>query len=219
MLSFVVMDDTKKNVRHALAPLELVVSGLGGLLVFLLVLVIPATVFGSGSFLGFGESEACVDAPARVTVGSAPHIHVRGLVHGVNVTASQLSLCSFHPTREQLMLQIGTELPRFVFFLVVLLALWLALRTARRRGLFSPHLALQVLRLGTVLFVGSVGARAIEAEASARLARTMMKPSGAGFMLFFHMPWTVVFISFATLTVGRTLAQAVRIQREIDATV
>ncbi len=109
--------------------------------------------------------------------------------------------------------------PGFVFFLGVLLAIWLALRAARRHGLFSPHVALHVLRLGTLLFVGSLGARALEAEAARRLVGTMLTSGDAGFLQFFDLPWTLIIISFAALTVGRTLAQAVRMQREIDATV
>jgi hypothetical protein len=196
-----------------------VVSGLGGIMLFFLVLLIPTTMFGGGSFLGFGESSACVDTPAQVATGALPPVHVSGLSAGTHATVRSLELCSYHATREQLVLQIGTELPEFVFFLVVLGAIWLALRTARRRGLFSPHVALQVLRLGTLLFIGSLGSRAIEAAASARLAGTMVTSAHSGFFTFFDIPWTLVIISFATLTVGRTLAQAVRMQREIDATV
>jgi hypothetical protein len=208
-----------ESVKTAVAPLERIVSALGGFMIFLIVVMVPAAIFGSGSFLGLGDEGACVTAPPGVLPREWAPLHPHGLLGGARATASQVQLCTFHPSHEQLLLQSATLMPGFVFFLGVLLALWLALRTARRRGLFSPHVALQVLRLGTVLFVGSLTAQAVEAWASIKLAHTMIHPAHTDFFQFFDMPWTLIIVSFATLTVGRTLAHAVRMQREIDATV
>jgi hypothetical protein len=114
MVSFLDMD----SVKNALAPMEFVVSAIGAIMIFLMVCMIPVTVFGSGSFLGFGNREACVDAPTGAVPFSGNHS-------------------------------------------------------------------------------GETG----------------------GFLRFFDFPWTVIIVSFASLTIGRTLAHAVRTQREIDATV
>jgi hypothetical protein len=216
MLSFVDMN----TVRNALAPLEFIVTALGGLLIFVVLLLIPVTVFGSGTFLGFGESETCIDAPFGGVPGAASSGHVTSLRDGAAAHVSQLGICDLHPSGHQLFLQIGTLLPEFVFFVGLLLAIWLTLRTARTRGLFSPHVALDVLRLGVYLLAGSLAAAALQAEASSRLLSTMVNTNGeSGFFTFFDMPWAAIIVAFACLTIARTLAQAVRMQREIDATV
>jgi hypothetical protein len=208
------------SLKNVLAPLEFVVSGIGGIMVFLTVVMVPTAIFGSGSFLGFGNQEACVDAPRNAVEVVRTSVPVVGLQHGATSSVSRVEVCDFHPSRHQLVLQIGTLLPQFVFFLGVLLAIWLTLRAARKHGLFSPHVALDVLRMGTYLFVGSMLAAAIQAEASARLLQTLTGADArGGLLVFFDMPWALVIVSFATLTVGRTLANAVRMQREIDATV
>lgn len=216
MVSFFVM----YSLKNVLAPLEFVVSGIGGIMVFFALIMVPTAIFGSGSFLGFGNREACVDAPINAVEVARSRVPIMGLHGGATARASRVELCDFDPSRHQLLLQIGMLLPPFVFFLGVLLAIWLTLRAARKHGLFSPHVALDVLRLGTYLFVGAMLTAAIQAEASVRLVKSLAGPgSRAGFLLFFDIPWAVVIISFASLTVGRALANAVRMQREIDATV
>ena len=38
-------------------------------------------------------------------------------------------------------------------------------------------------------------------------------------MRFFHLSWAILFAGFGLLTIGRVMAQSVRLQREVDATV
>jgi hypothetical protein len=98
--------------------------------------------------------------------------------------------------------------------------MWLVLRTARRHGVFSPQVALGVGRLGIYVLVGSLVAAAVQAKASVLLLDTLAtQTNGWPFLSFFHLSWAGLIAGFGLLTVGRTLGHAVRMQREIDATV
>jgi hypothetical protein len=92
---------------------------------------------------------------------------------------------------------------------------------ARRMGLFSPDVALGVLRLGLFVVVGAVVVSCLRTYAEWRVLSTMVEgvtPTNAMFG-FFHLSWSTLIGGFGLLTVGRVMAQSVRMQREIDATV
>ena len=94
------------------------------------------------------------------------------------------------------------------------------MRSARRHGLFDPHVALGVGRLGLYLLLGSLVAAAVQAEGSVLLLHTLTTRTEADqFLRFFHVSWASVTGGFGLLTMGRALGQAVGMQREIDATV
>jgi len=98
---------------------------------------------------------------------------------------------------------------------------WWLTRLARRRGLFSPDVALGVLRLGLVVLVGAIVVSCLRSYAEWRVLSTMAdEVSRTNALLgFFRLSWSTLIGGFGLLTVGRVMAQSVRMQREIDATV
>lgn len=223
MLSFV--DMKKPSVENTLAPLELVLSVAGALTALALVAAVPLLIFGSGSFLGIGADDACVDAPQSAVgwvsgAGGRNEAHVVAAHHDISTTAAQIRLCDFAPSTSQHVWSVVATAPDFLYALGFLVLAWRLTRTARRRGLFSPHLALGVGRLGLYVLLGAFATSLIRMWGSSRLLATMVDHTGFNAVLsFFHLSWAILFAGFGLLTVGRVMAVSVRMQREIDATV
>ena len=87
-------------------------------------------------------------------------------------------------------------------------------------GLFSPHVALGIGRLGLYVLLGALAVTLVEMWASYRVVATMVDGVNASHALaFFHLSWAILFAGFGLLTFGRVMAQSVDMQRELDATV
>jgi hypothetical protein len=223
MLSFVDMEATRP-VENALAPLEFILSVAIALMVFFNFLAIPLALFGSGSYFGLGDSGVCLTAP-QSAVGeisghggiNAEHLHVHP---GVSTTAANYILCDNTASSAQHLWSALTMAPTFFYALGFLALAWHLTRTARRFGLFSPHLALGVGRLGLFVLLGALVVMLVESVASWQVLATMRDGTDVyDSVSFVHLSWAVLFAGFGLLTVGRVMAQSVRMQREIDATV
>lgn len=215
------------SVDNALAPLEFILSVAITLMLVFNALAIPFLVLGDGStsFLGIGGPSVCVIAP-QSSVGAITGVgindaHVVGAKPGVSTVAHTISLCDNSPSTAQHAWSTLAVAPDFLYALGFLVIAWYLTRTARRRGLFSPHLALGVGRLGLYVLLGALFAGLLQMWADWHLVRSMDRGSDdiSAALGFFHLSWAVLFAGFGLLTVGRVLAQSVRMQREIDATV
>jgi hypothetical protein len=211
------------SIDNTLAPLEFILGIAGGLMVLVLVLLVPVTVFGSGTFLGLGEPDVCVTTPdSALNLGyqSNNPARVDGLDRDVSAIPRQIELCDRSPSAAQRLWAFLGTLPPVAFALGFLGYAWWLTRTARRRGLFSPDVALGVLRIGIYVLVGAVLVAALSSWADWRLLVTM---TGSGdwdaLVAFFHLSWSTLIGGFGLLTIGRVMAQSVRMQREIDTTV
>jgi hypothetical protein len=212
------MDETTKN---ALAPIEFILSVAGALMILGLLLV-PLVVFGSASFLGVGEREVCVSTPiGALELNSGGRMKVDAGQHeDVDVRATHAELCDRSPSAAQRVWSVAANFPAYLYSLGFVGFAWLLTRTARRHGLFSPHVALRVGRLGLYVLIGALVVSLVRMWAQERLFLTMVEPRGSGlWFYFFHLSWSFLFAGFGLLTVGRVMAQSVRMQREIDATV
>ena len=70
------------------------------------------------------------------------------------------------------------------------------------------------------MLLGAVTVALVQAWASARCSRRCATGTTTWDSVgFVHLSWAVLFAGFGLLTVGRVMAQSVRMQREIDATV
>lgn len=224
MLSFIVMQ--RSSIDNTLAPLEFILSVAGSLMLLIVVLLVPLTLFGGGSFLGMGDPVVCVTAPQSAVGeitgrGGINEAHVVGARSGVSTVARQIELCDSSPSAAQhVWAAVGTG-PEFLYPFGFLGLAWHLTRVARRRGLFSPDVALAVGRLGLYVLIGAVAVSLLRMWADSRLIATMDRQShGLNAALgFFHLSWAILFAGFGLLTVGRVMAQSVRMQREIDATV
>ncbi len=223
MLSFIVMKSSR--IDNTLAPLEFILSVATALVVLALLVILPATVLGSGSFLGIGDSSVCVVVPQGGAGpieghGGVNSIHVVGLKPGISSVENQVRLCDFTPSTTQKLWSTLSELPDLCYTLGFLALAWLLTRAARRRGLFSPHVALGIGRLGLFVLLGSVAVGAVRWWAQWEIVRSMADHSSPARLLgAFHLHWSTFFIGFGLLTLGRVMSQSVQMQREIDSTV
>jgi hypothetical protein len=214
------MDVTK----NALAPLEFILRVAIALMVFFNLLAIPLALSGHGSYFDLGEPSVCVHTPqsaVREISGhggiNSEHLDVRP---GVSTVAANYTVCDNSPSPWQHLCSALTMAPTFFFALGFLTLAWGLTRTVRRRGLFSPHVALGVGRLGLYVLLGAITVSLVQAWAGSRLLATMRdEVSVWDSLTFVHLSWAVLFAGFGLLTVGRVMAQSVRMQREIDATV
>jgi hypothetical protein len=213
------MDSTTKN---ALAPIEFILSVVGALMVMPLVFAPPLVIFGSGSFLGVGDREVCVSAPIgalQLNSGGQMKLH-GGQRGGVDIRATHTELCDESPTPSQRVWSVVANFPDYLYALGFVGSAWLVTRTARRRGLFSPHVALGVGRLGIYVLVGALAVSLLRLWGQEHVFLSMHTPKSSGlYWYFLHLSWSTLIAGFGLLTIGRVMAQSVRMQREIDATV
>lgn len=213
------------SIDNALAPLEFILRVAGGLLLLVLLGTGAAALFGP-SMTGGGDG-VCVHAPVRAmtaTTGERLHrVHSGGsnvLKPAVEATATTVELCDTSPSRTQ---HAWSALARFAplgYAGGFIVCAWLVARSARRHGLFSPHVALGTGRLGLYVLLGAATVSLLRMWADNQLMLSMATTNTSqSWLFFFHYSWGILFAGFGLLTVGRVMARAVRMQREIDATV
>jgi hypothetical protein len=221
------MDDrSQARTRNALAPLEFILSVAGTLMLLFTGILGPlALLFGGDvSYFGLGDQSVCVtardNALAPTYQGNNP-AHVDGLARGVSAIPRQIELCDFHATATQHLWSFLALFPSFLFTVVFVSYAWWLTRIARRRGLFSPDVALGALRLGLIVLIGAVVVSCVRSYAEWRVLSSMAEDISRSNALigFFHLSWSTLIGGFGLLTVGRVMGQSVRMQREIDATV
>lgn len=217
------MDES--HTRNALAPLEFILSVAGTLMILFTAVLPAALLLDDASVWGLGDPSVCVTARDNVLGGMTMHgkssAHVIGLHHDVSALSRQIELCDRSPSAAQHLWAFLGMFPTFAFAFGFLAYAWWLTRTARRRGLFSPYVALGVLRLGLYVLVGAVVVSCLRSYADWRLLSSMADGISASNALvgFFDLSWSTLIGGFGLLTVGRVMAQSVRMQREIDATV
>jgi Protein of unknown function (DUF2975) len=214
--------------KNPLAALELFISFLGGLMILFLVVVVPASLLGSGSVFGFGESIVCVDAPYGAVASHGQRgdgitgAHVANLAADVHANPSQFDLCALEPSTGQRVLATLMDLPQFLFGLGFLVITWRLTRRARRRGLFMPEVAKTIGRLGVYLFVGEFVVTLAQAFATQHLVYSLLTGPGGGYFWVYalgHFSWAVIIAAFGLQAMGRVMAMTVPMREEIDATV
>lgn len=216
------------GTKNALAPIEFIVSVAGGIVLFLLALSFGFMAYGSldgssstnSTFLTLGDTEVCVVASSSAVQTQTSH--VADLAPGVRSFPDTLNLCQSHPTTEQHVWAFLTVAPEFVYSMGFLLLAWRLIRATRRRGFFVPDTALGIGRLGLYILCGELAVAVLQATANGILLPTLAAPTGGTidiWLRFFHLSWAILFAGFGLLTIGRVMAQAVPMQRELDATV
>jgi hypothetical protein len=208
-----------------LAPIEFVVTVVSALLALLFLVTIPLTVFGSGSVLGIGDSEAC----ATVRSGAVPYFVADGVrpsegVEGLRSTArswpERLQICDRHPSlgvKAASVVSIGLDLGLLLGFL------WLTrrlVRIVRSQRLFTPAAAACARALGWFLLLGSVAvAMAGSVARGIVISSAVDDVSWTDGLRDFDMPWTVIIAGVGVLSFSRVLRQAVELQDDVDTTI
>jgi hypothetical protein len=211
---------------NPLAPIERIIALIGGLMLFALVLVIPASLLGSGSGVwGFGASAICVEAPSGALAsqsGGPQNItgaHIRTLESGVDASPTAFDLCTFDPSTGQRLLSALGSLPDFLFALGFVVITWRLTRRIRRRGLFMPEVARTLGRLAVYLFVGEFVVAGVQGLATQRLVATMVTEHTNYIGGYYDLSWAVIIAAFGLQTMSRVMAMTVPMREEIDATV
>jgi hypothetical protein len=210
---------------NPLAPLERIIAVIGGLMIFFLLAVVPASLLGSGSVFGFGYPIVCVEAPYGAVATDRAHgdgvtgAHIQNLPSGVHANPSGFNLCASDPSTGQRVLATLMDLPGFLFLLGFIVIAWRLTRRVRRRGPFMPDVARALARLGVFLFVGEFVVALSQGLATQRLASTMLSEHSNYIGGYFHLSGAVIIASFGLQAMGRVMAMTVPMREEIDATV
>jgi len=210
-----------------LAPLEFVVTWLSALVLASVLVFIPVTVLGDGSFLGMGDPDACTTTSDNV-VGEqggddGDHLDLP-IVHGLHTDASatlrRVEICDNSPTFGVKVAAVAESSIDLLFLLGFLALARLAIVAARRDGVFSRTAVGRTRMLGWFLALGGLTAAVLRALLSGVVVSSAVDDVGwAGGLRGFDMPWTLVVVGLGVITVGRVLRQAVDLQDDVDATI
>ncbi|QNN53793.1 DUF2975 domain-containing protein [Nocardioides mesophilus] len=214
---------TDLRADRALAQIDRLTWTLGAFVVALLLILVPLSVFGSGSLLGFGEPEVCATTrPGVVAFGGndAPGEEVLGLREDARWSTATLHVCDTAPG-------LGTRLggalggaAELVLFLGSLFLTRRVIRRARRDGLFSSAVAGAVRVLGLFLVVGApVSALLGALSTQLVLASAVRGMTWHDNLLAGDLPWTALIAGVGILSVARVLAFAHDLQDDVDGTV
>jgi uncharacterized membrane protein len=122
-------------------------------------------VFGSGSILGWGDPEVCIDVPNGTIRTSGVGAEPQGLPANSRAYASTITVCAQEPSTA---LRIGATLlylPWVLLFFGFLLLVHRLLRAAAGDGIYSLGTARRLRFLGWFLLAGGLLAATVEALA------------------------------------------------------
>jgi hypothetical protein len=129
-------------------------------------------------------------------------------------------VCDSSPSRTQHLWSSLLRMTPFAYTGGFLVCAFLVSRAARQHGLFSPHVALGTGRLGLYVLTGYVVMSLIRIWMQIHLMLSMTATIRSGLWYYFlDFSWPIAFGGFGLLTIGRVLAQSVRMQWDVDATV
>lgn len=203
----------------ALEPIASTVGVLGALTGVLMGLILLATVFGSGSLFGFGDTEVCAAGPAGF-FGGQTEPTVRGLSAGSRVFARQVELCAQHPSVGLRLIGTLTTLPSFLLFLGFLLLVHRLLRAAQTHGIYSFHTVRRVRLLGWCLLVGDLLAATLEAIMRGGVFAAQVPRLGwdSG-LITWHASFAVLLAGIGVITFARVMAVGAAMREDLEGTV
>ena len=214
-----------RDSSDPLAPLDFGMFVITWLVGILLVLVLAGTVFGSGSFLGFGDDQVCATTrPGTVPYGGSDSVgegdHLLGLVDGATQVPSAIDVC--YPDAGPA-LRVGAAIGPAAGLGLLLGSLLLTrglIRYARRTACSTPE-----WHPGRNGWAGSscwgaswplLFSRCLRGSCSARRCAARR-----GWWAFdaSDFPVALVLVGLGAITVGRVLDRAVAIQDDADTTI
>lgn len=161
--------------RRATEPLASTTAAFGGLLIGLFGLVTVTTIWGSGSFGGFGDAQVCATSGQTLVSGASPPFLAHSLRPGGYLSLnSPLQVCASHPGLWQRTLYTLTSLPSALIWVGVLLLLWRLIRVAARRGPLALEVAGTMRFLGWFILAGSLAAITLQGVANQLLMHTLL---------------------------------------------
>ncbi len=131
---------------------------------------------GRVNLYGFGLGSAC----ATVTVNGLAESGSQSLAQlrpGTFSTPGTVNLCANHPTLGQRLLVTLTQVPTTALWLVLLILLWLLIRTVRRSGPFDIAVTRRLRFLAWFVLAASLAVTALQSYAEAAFTATAYRPS------------------------------------------
>lgn len=219
-----------RQIGNALAPIEFILRIAAGFLFLILLGTVIAAV-AERTLPGEGDA-VCVTVPVTAINGTSgndlgriadtrqsgerPNL----LRPGTDARATSAELCDSSPSRMQHLWSSVLRMSPFAYTGGFLVFAFLVTRAARRHGLFSPNVALGTGRLGLYVLLGYVALSVMRIWTQIELMLSMASTTRSNLWYYFlDFSWPIAFGGFGLLTLSRVMAQSVRMQREIDATV
>lgn len=161
--------------RRATEPLATTAAVFSGLLMGLIAVVTVASIWGSGSFGGFGDAQVCATSRQTVTSEPSPAFLAHSVRPGAYLSLnSAVQACAAHPGLWQRILYTLTSLPSALLWVGVLLLLWRLIRIAARRGPLALEVAGSMRLLGWFVLAGSLIVIVGQGVANQLLLNTML---------------------------------------------
>ena len=204
--------------RNPLEPMATVVWVLLALTGIGMVASVVATVLGSGSIMGFGESVVYIDVPvvASADLPLGPY-DLRG-----DVSPNTIGYRFFvaHADVGQRIWYTLIMLPGILLFVGVLLLAYRLIRAAERDGIYTSATARRLRTLGWFLLAGALVKMVMEMVAANRLLATMVTNEVGWFgPIRWQIPWTLLLIATGLLTFTRIMWTGAGMRDELQGTV
>lgn len=209
----------KASTKDPLAPFAFVITFLGAFTVFVWAGVVPLGLLlddGSVGPFGLGDPHVCVSSSFNGVPVTGTGPGVEGLAKGVHADSDGLLLCHSDAPAAAQWQDSAFQLLPFGFFLGFLLLSWRIVRPGYRQGLFVPAVAGRVTALGWYLVAGSLLVAVAQAFLQIRLAERFLPVGAHQWTAHFDLPGAVLVAGICVLSVGRVIARAALIQREVD---
>ncbi|MEV4252542.1 DUF2975 domain-containing protein [Spirillospora sp. NPDC049652] len=204
--------------RNPLTPLDVTLDLLVKVMIAFVAFLVVATVFGSGSMLGFGERDICVVDDSH-SVGSADERMPPLFKPGVVASQSGLSLCVNDASLGTRALNVATQLPSFVLYFTAILLLWRLVRHAAEAGPFHLGNVRRLRILGWWLLVGGVVAKTVEEFARTSLIDAMYRNPDFDPLGWIDVQLSLVLTGAGLLAVARILRVGVEMREDLEGTV
>ena len=209
------------KLRDPLEPLTTVTGALLGIICLGFIALIPATIFGSGSMLGFGRSAyICADTGGLVNSPSTQSL-LQQTQSGVSLSTTGFHLCATHPSTNQRLWYTLLELPTTVLFVGGVLMAFLLVRNAARHGIYTPATAGRLRALAWFLIGGAILQSLIQHLAASKLLATMIT-SASGPLTDstpYHLQWSVLLTGAGVLSFARIMRIGATMQEDLEGTV
>lgn len=211
--------------RRLAEPLRSVTDGFGLVILAFVAFGVLDTIFGTGSWFGFGHAPGlvCVNQPRTTYNGdnwTALGVSARsGAYISINGT---LQACAVNPGIYQRLLFTMTELPSTVLWGGVLFILWRLVRTASVSGPFTLPVAASMRRLAWIIMIGSLAVASAQGAALDALLTTLLRAQndfGDAVPVITQVLPVPLLIGAALLTFARIIRHGAAMDEELQATV
>lgn len=209
------------KVRNPLEPFMSTVMVVTGLVAAMVGISVVATIFGSGSILGWGSPNACVEMLNGTMRTSSDPVRVLDLPPGSSVYPSVVRLCIEHPSVGQRIGATLTQLPSQLVFFGFLLLVNRILNGARATGLYTTELVRRLRFLGWYLALGALAASIIEALAlgSVLASQTPDREDWLSGFREWDPSWAMIISGLALITISRIMRIGAAMRDDLAGTV